>query len=289
MNTLRPIFLLLGSFFVTASAHSQVPASVAGKVFRQRVINASVRSSGEFTVLLGEDGRCTVLRTGAGFALILPAPYKIFLTEPPADGTYTYRRTGETTATLELSTIGSRNFNSVYELRFTSDTAGTIGETAVGETFTLTDRTDTAATPLSNLSLRGNVVPGRPLIAGFVVPGTVEREVLVRVVGPTLAAFGVTNFWADPDFEIFRGNAPAPVNQVHYADWSVTPFNQGTNYPSAAAFQKIFAATGAFALPVGSKDAAQVVRLAPGAYTVVCTASAGDSGGEALIEVYTLP
>jgi len=39
----------------------------------------------------------------------------------------------------------------------------------------------------------------------------------------------------------------------------------------------------------GSKDAADVVRLAPGIYTVVASAGAGDAGGEALIEVYTLP
>ena len=284
MKTLRSVLLLLVAVSAVASLHAQAPAAVAGKVFRQRIINASVRSSGEFTVLLGEDGRCAVLRTGSGFALVLPAPYKIFLTEPPADGTYTYRRTGESTATLELPTFHGSTGNNVYDLKFTSESAGTIGS---GETFTLNDPTTLA--PLSNLSLRGNVVPGRPLIAGFVVPGSVEREVLVRVVGPTLSAFGVTNFWADPDFEIFRGNAPAPVNQIHYADWSVTPFSQGTNYPSTAAFQKIFAGVGAFALPVGSKDAAQVVRLAPGAYTVVSSAPPGDAGGEALIEVYTLP
>lgn len=287
MKRLRSIFLLLGVLCSSALSFAQAPASIAGKILRQRYINASVRSSGELTVLLGTDGRFTLLRAGTGFALIPQAPYRIFIVDPlVTEGTYTYRRTGESTATLELPILRGTSAAGVSELTFTSESAGTIG---FGETFTLTDRTDTAATPLSNLSLRGNVVPGRPLIAGFVVPGSVEREVLVRVVGPTLSAFGVTNFWADPDFEIFRGNAPAPVNQIHYADWSVTPFSQGTNYPSTAAFQKIFTAVGAFALPVGSKDAAQVVRLAPGAYTVVCTAPAGDTGGEALIEVYTLP
>jgi hypothetical protein len=98
----------------------------------------------------------------------------------------------------------------------------------------------------------------------------------------------VSGVWADPDFQLYQGPAPANPKEVHDGHWSVQPFSGGL--PSAAAgFQKIFDYLGAFPLLAGSKDAADVLRLAPGAYTVVASAGAGDAGGEALLEVYTLP
>jgi len=45
---------------------------------------------------------------------------------------------------------------------------------------------------------------------------------------------------------------------------------------------------GAFALPVGSKDAALVITLPPGNYTVIVSGVAGASG-VALAEVYAVP
>ena len=106
-----------------------------------------------------------------------------------------------------------------------------------------------------------------------------QREVLIRVVGPSLASFGVTGVWSDPDFALYRETTPAQVNEGHYAN------GPGGN----SGFQKIFTVVGAFPLLPGSKDAADIVRLDPGAYTIVCNPSAGDPGGEALIEVYFLP
>jgi hypothetical protein len=50
----------------------------------------------------------------------------------------------------------------------------------------------------------------------------------------------------------------------------------------------IFAQTGAFPLPAGSKDAALVVTLSPGAYTAQVSGAAGTTG-TALVEVYEVP
>jgi hypothetical protein len=66
---------------------------------------------------------------------------------------------------------------------------------------------------------------------------------------------------------------------------SVTP---GQPAATAAEIATASAATGAFALTAGSKDAALIVTLAPGAYTAVVS-GANDSTGAGLVEVYQLP
>ena len=153
------------------------------------------------------------------------------------------------------------------------------------------------------------------MIVGFVVPGTPvpeysdhvtsphanQRDVLIRAVGPSLVAFGVANVCADPDFALHRSDGPTYLGpfspfQFHYPDWSsierpgaAGPRTRTPNPAGMAAFKKIFAQVGAFPLLDDSKDAADVVRLAPGAYTVVASAGPGDPGGEVLVEVYFLP
>ena len=59
------------------------------------------------------------------------------------------------------------------------------------------------------------------------------------------------------------------------------------NWGGAAALQTAFAQAGAFALPNGSNDAAVVVRLPPGGYTVVVS-GVGNTTGTALVEIYDL-
>lgn len=52
---------------------------------------------------------------------------------------------------------------------------------------------------LINLSVRTSAGTGaQTLIAGFVVGGTDTKQALVRAIGPTLGAFGVTGVLADP-------------------------------------------------------------------------------------------
>ena len=79
-----------------------------------------------------------------------------------------------------------------------------------------------------------------------------------------------------------------------YRDWSRLEFgseNEVVSEPdpgAAAAFRKIFDYVGAFPLLEDSKDAATVVRLGPGSYTVIAATDSDDPGGEALLEVYFL-
>ena len=72
-------------------------------------------------------------------------------------------------------------------------------------------------------------------------------------------------------------------------DWS-TPVTVNSVQAAATAAQIASAtqATGAFALPAGSKDSAVIVTLAPGSYTAQVS-SANGTTGVALVEIYEMP
>jgi hypothetical protein len=127
--------------------------------------------------------------------------------------------------------------------------------------------------PLINLSTRATLGAGGVLNPGFVVGGSTPRRVLVRAVGPGLAQFGVTTPMANPTLAVFSGSVQIGAND----DW-----DKSANLPAT------FAAVGAFGLPPGSKDAAVVLTLAPGAYTVTVRAATANDAGDVLAEVYLL-
>jgi hypothetical protein len=66
-------------------------------------------------------------------------------------------------------------------------------------------------------------------------------------------------------------------------NWSAAA--AGVPTPNTAALISAATETGAFALDVGSKDAALLVTLSPGAYTIMINGPAGATGA-AMIEVY---
>jgi hypothetical protein len=136
--------------------------------------------------------------------------------------------------------------------------------------------TDSNATArLINVSARMNVSAGEgTLIAGLVIAGTGSKTVLVRGIGPTLAAFAVTGVLADPIITVYSGNTVVATND-----------NWETGTSTAAQISSASAQVGAFALTAGSRDAALLVALQPGNYTVHVTGLA-NSTGVALIEVY---
>ncbi len=130
---------------------------------------------------------------------------------------------------------------------------------------------------LTNISTRA--VAGKDdatLIAGLVVAGTTPKRVLIRGIGPTLAQFGLTGVLARPQLKVVRSDGLIIV--------------QNAGAPAAADATFVAQATeqvGAFSLPVGSEDAALVLNLAPGAYTVQVS-GAMDTTGIALVELYEL-
>jgi hypothetical protein len=296
-----------------AFAAGFAPDSIAGKVYRDSWAVASLRGASESTVVFGADGRYVFLKDASlNFVSESFAGAGVLLRSPRSDGTYVYSRTGESAATLELRGDDGGTF--LFELQFTSPTGGEQNVNGVfpDRRWTLTDSLAVQTAPAVNISTRGVVSPGHPVIVGFVVPGTRaadpaigsrgslpeanQRDILIRVIGPSLVTYGVTGVWSDPDFSLHREGGTFYILQYRYRDWSriEKPDGQGgitSEYSlgTVAAFGKVFDYVGAFPLVEDSKDAAMIVRLAPGAYTVVASARTNDPGGDALVEVYFLP
>lgn len=155
----------------------------------------------------------------------------------------------------------------VYSLQVTSASAKS------GTGFVELYETDSNGSVV-NLSARSTVRPnGAPLIAGFVVGGHAPKRVLIRGVGPTLTNYGVTTPLPDPVITLYSGSTAIASNN----DWgSATNPNAIAN----AANQ-----TGAFALTAGSKDAAILITLNPGLYSVIVS-SRDQQSGTALVEIY---
>lgn len=163
---------------------------------------------------------------------------------------------------------------------FTSTVAAKEGESGIALAEVQALGTSHSA-ELANLSLRGNVGSGEDvLIGGFIVkdPDQLDRplRVLIRAVGPTLEAYDVEGVCRDPRLTLFNADGEAIATNN---DWQA-----GSDADIAA----LAATLGAFELPAGSKDAALVIELPPGAYTGHVTDEAGP-GGEALFEIYRIP
>jgi hypothetical protein len=121
-----------------------------------------------------------------------------------------------------------------------------------------------------NISTRGNVGSGDDvMIGGFIVGGTDPQSVIIRGIGPSLAAAGVTGALADP------------ILELHNSDGSLIFLND--NWRSDQEDQIIATRVP----PTDNKESAIVATLNPGAYTAIVR-GAGDTTGVALVEVYAL-
>lgn len=120
-----------------------------------------------------------------------------------------------------------------------------------------------------------NAVGGNlgPVTIGFFIGGNAPKTVLIRGIGPTLSTLGIVGALANPQITLFSGSTQLATNSA----WGV-----GNN---AAQMSATFAQVGAFSLPNGSLDAALVMTLQPGGYTVQI-AGVGNTSGVALLEIY---
>ena len=122
---------------------------------------------------------------------------------------------------------------------------------------------------LANISTRGFVSTGQgQLIGGFIVTGG-PKFVLVRALGPSLAAQGVTPVLANPVLKLMSGATELRSND----DWQ-----------SESNSDDIISTT---IPPVSVRESSILIRLEPGAYTAVVT-GANDTTGIALIEIYEI-
>lgn len=134
----------------------------------------------------------------------------------------------------------------------------------------------TGHTPrLINLSARNFAGTGNDvLIAGFTVAGPGNKNLLIRAAGPSLGALGVPNTIVDPKLELFSATTP--------------PVKIGENDNYSPTLPTLFTKIGAFPFISGAKDAALMVSLPAGGYTVQVSGADGGTG-EAIVEVYELP
>ena len=129
---------------------------------------------------------------------------------------------------------------------------------------------------LRNLSTRARVGPGEQVaIPGLVITGSNTRTLLVRAIGPGLNAFGVSGTLAKPSLVVVQGQSPVSAN----TGWETSAD------PTALAAAAIRA--GAFALKPGQNDAALLVTLSAGAYTIQVAGTDGGAG-VVLVEIYDL-
>ena len=119
-----------------------------------------------------------------------------------------------------------------------------------------------------NISTRLPVETGdKVLIVGFIINGTVAKKVIIRALGPSLTARGVTGALADPTLELHKPDGA----QVFNDDWKE---NQAAVEASTLP-------------PERDEESAIVATLPPGAYTAIVRGK-NDATGVGLVEVYEL-
>ena len=135
-----------------------------------------------------------------------------------------------------------------------------------------------AAGRLTNLSTRTQVGGSAGILtAGFVIAGTGDLTLLIRGVGPTLADYGVSDVMGDPTLRVISSATGADVG-----------FNDDWGFASSGStlLRTTASAVGAFALREDSADAALLITLPPGVYTVQMDAYDNMSPGTGLVEIY---
>jgi hypothetical protein len=135
-----------------------------------------------------------------------------------------------------------------------------------------------AAGRLTNLSTRTQVGGSAGILtAGFVIAGTGDLTLLIRGVGPTLADYGVSGVVSDPTLVVISSATGAQVGSND--DW-------GFASSGSTLLRTTASAVGAFALREDSADAALLITLPPGVYTVQMDAYDNTSPGTGLVEIY---
>lgn len=174
--------------------------------------------------------------------------------------------TGATNSSLRFATVASTDAGT-YFATITNSGGTAISSSAVLTVFSLPD-----PSRFINMSIRTFVYTDNAPIAGFVIIGTVAKRVLVRAIGPTLSSYNVPGSISDPFLTLYNSQGA----------------RIGSNDNWLASDASTMVAAGAFPLPVFSRDAALVVTLSPGLYTVAVS-GVGNAFGAVLIEVYDAP
>lgn len=134
---------------------------------------------------------------------------------------------------------------------------------------------------LMNVSTLGPVGATREnfLVAGVSVGGTDRTRLLVRGVGPSLTQFGVTGVLTRPVMSVYTGGESPRLLRTN-SGWT----SEGLKNDILVAARMV----AAFALIDNSADAAMILSVDPGNYTVEIS-GVNATSGQALVELYVLP
>jgi subtilisin-like proprotein convertase family protein len=123
---------------------------------------------------------------------------------------------------------------------------------------------------VANISTRGFVRTGQDvMIGGFILVGNDPAKVLLRAIGPSLAAAGIQQPLQNPYLELFDGQG---MKIAQNDNWQETQ-------------EAVIAATGA--APGNAAESAILITLPAGSYTAIVSGVAGGTG-VALVEAYNI-
>jgi len=128
----------------------------------------------------------------------------------------------------------------------------------------------TSRASMGNISTRVNVQSGQSIsIGGFIITGTSAKQVVIRAIGPSLAAAGVQGSLADPTLELRDSSGNLLLANDNWKDTQEQAIRD------------------TMLAPVNDLEAAMVVSLLPGAYTAMVSGK-NNTTGIGLVEVYDL-
>ena len=123
---------------------------------------------------------------------------------------------------------------------------------------------------LSNISTRLNVGAGNDaLIGGFIIGGTATKQLVLRVLGPTLTQFGINGALQDPTLKLRNSSGALIISNDNWAN--------AANAQSIPTNLK----------PPNTLEPAILTSLNPGSYTAIARGK-NNTTGVALVEAYDI-
>jgi hypothetical protein len=155
-----------------------------------------------------------------------------------------------------------------------------------GPTTTPTPTATPTATPIpagivANVSTRLPVGTNENvLIEGFIVQGPAgsTKQMMVRAIGPSLAAFGITDALANPTLEIHDSSGGTVATNDNWKTTQIGGLITGDQSAQISASQLA---------PTNDLESAIIANLAPGNYTAVVGGS-GNTIGTGVVDAYDL-
>jgi hypothetical protein len=128
-----------------------------------------------------------------------------------------------------------------------------------------------ASAPSRNVSMRGEILGGdKNLVAGLIITGTESKRVVLRAMGPSLAAAWVSGVLPDPVLRLFNSSNHEIASND---DWQ--------SDSRASEIQEVGLAPG------NSTESATALTLAPGSYTIEVNGKNATTG-IGVVEVYDI-